>query len=475
MKRTILCLLLAAQLAAASCGSGAGTSETTKETTAAPIQNDYLEELVTDDFRGRTFTILDATDFPGQVYNMPDEELAGDIINDGLAARNRLIEERFGITIAYEQSNSAEAGIDSMRASVLAGDDDYQLVISKLMGGALGSVATEGVLADLCDIDELSLESEWWSRLMYDKMQLGGRMYFTAGDISPEIYNTPYAVFFNTSLLDEYGIDTDLHALVDMGEWTIDALQALTMPYGEDINGDNVMHTNDDFFGIVYQSNTLAATGWTAGAGVDLSYVEAGTIKLGLSSELCVNTVEKLRTLTCGIRYDDHNDIYNKAFMSDRALAMIHIVSFGVDSLRKMESDYTILPMPKYDAAVDGYRSPVNAWANAFAAIPLTADEDFAGTVTEALCYVSWRDLRPDVYDLVLKQKSARDEASARMLDLIYDNLYLDFNSLYNFGGTTDILANAIFGGGELLSGISAVAEKAQAEIDALTDAWIGE
>ncbi|MBE6613481.1 MAG: hypothetical protein E7632_13435, partial [Ruminococcaceae bacterium] len=317
MKRFLLLMLAAAMVSSCvSCGgesTGSNDATTAGGETNVPVA-DHLDDLVTDAYKGKTFSILDACHYPGQVYNAPADERTGDLVNDGLYKRNSLVEEKFGITFQYTETTTADEGITLLKNAILSGDDEYQLVISRLMGGALSSAATEGLLADLCSVDQLELSEPWWSHLMYENLRLNDKMYFTAGDISPEIYNTPYAVFFNLTLLDEYQIDTDFHQLVRDGKWTIDALYNATMQFEDDVNGDGKMHCNDDFFGITYQSNTLAATGWTAGAGVNMSTIEGGTIKLGLTDERATDLVEKLRTLTCKIQYDDHNDIYNKAF-----------------------------------------------------------------------------------------------------------------------------------------------------------------
>ena len=79
------------------------------------------------------------------------------------------------------------------------------------------------------------------------------------------------------------------------------------------------------------------------------------------------------------------------------------------------------------------------------------------------------------MYNLLLKEKSARDAGSQRMIDILLGAQYIDFNGLYDFGGTTSVLQKALYGKGELISGLEKVAEKAQKAIDTLQSEWTGE
>ena len=161
--------------------------------------------------------------------------------------------------------------------------------------------------------------------------------------------------------------------------------------------------------------------------------------------------------------------------LEDRAVAVMHTLAISKSTLRSMESDYYIMPMPKYDETQPDYRSFINAWSNAFIGIPITSDPGFSGNVTEALCWHSYKNLRADMYNLLLKEKSARDAGSQRMIDILLGAQYIDFNGLYDFGGTTSVLQKALYGKGELISGLEKVAEKAQKAIDTLQSEWTGE
>ena len=111
-----------------------------------------------------------------------------------------------------------------------------------------------------------------------------------------------------------------------------------------------------------------------------------------------------------------------------------------------MKSDYVIYPMPKYDENQSTYVSFINPWHRAFIAVPLVQeDPEMTGFITEVLEYVSVQNVRPAVIDITLKGKALRNNDSIAMLDLIFDTAYLDFNGIYNFGGSLQAVNNAIF------------------------------
>ena len=67
---------------------------------------------------------------------------------------------------------NAKTGTDALKKGVLAGDDEYTMCISTILGGTLGTIVSDGVLANLCDNEYLSLDKSWWSYLF--KKNLSG-------------------------------------------------------------------------------------------------------------------------------------------------------------------------------------------------------------------------------------------------------------------------------------------------------------
>lgn len=62
--------------------------------------------------------------------------------------------------------------------------------------------------------------------------------------------------------------------------------------------------------------------------------------------------------------------------------------------------------------------------------MPVTVkDSECVSAVLEGLAILGHQDIIPTYYDTVLKSKYARDEESAEMLDLIRENIIVDFGA----------------------------------------------
>jgi len=99
------------------------------------------------------------------------------------------------------------------------------------------------------------------------------------------------------------------------------------------------------------------------------------------------------------------NDDYSQepahmAFMQDRVYFLgTNLKNLRV--LRNMNSEYGILPYPKFDEAQENYISNVEGAATMLV-LPLTADGDFVGTIVEALARESYLNVIPAYYETTL-------------------------------------------------------------------------
>ena len=90
------------------------------------------------------------------------------------------------------------------------------------------------------------------------------------------------------------------------------------------------------------------------------------------------------------------------------------------------------------------------------------------GLVSEAMGYLSYRDVRNALYDTTMKVKISRDDINAKILDMIFDNTYIDMNGLFNFGGSTTLVFNTISKGTEFSSAYASREEMIAADIEKL-------
>lgn len=469
--KRLLTLLLAALLLTA-CGNG--TTETIAAETTTPVETapetTYIDTLGQKDFGGATYTYA----FGGRSTTIPlldphVGELTGEIMNDTLYNRDKWIEEEYNVSIAYLEDKDTQS---SIRNAVQAGDALCDVVIGSLADGksGLGAVVQQGVLYNLLDVPHLQLDKEWWSPLMYENVQYNGKMFFTSGDMAPFSYIGPACVYMNLDLALNYQVDeNEIYELVYDGNWTFDELYSRYNGLDNDLNGDGKMHCLDDFYGIVTEYNNLTSTLLLVANDVKLCETdESGKLAIHLNDERTVSVMDKMANYFQKIENNGDNTLlFDETFKFDRALFAVHYVESTLRRFRDMDSDYVILPMPKYDTDQESYVCYINPWVHAFVSVPLVVEDiERTGFITEVMEYKSVEMVRPAVYDVTLKGKALRNEDSLAMLDIVFDTTYIDFNGIYEFGGLLATVNGAIFYDKPYASAYAAAEAKANAALE---------
>ena len=81
------------------------------------------------------------------------------------------------------------------------------------------------------------------------------------------------------------------------------------------------------------------------------------------------------------------------------------------------------------------------------AAVPITcSDTEFVGLVMETMAYISYQTIGPATYEVALRGKAARDSESYEMMELIFRSLVFDLNTIFSFGGSSELLRAAVCG-----------------------------
>ena len=163
-------------------------------------------------------------------------------------------------------------------------------------------------------------------------------------------------------------------------------------------------------------------------------------------------------------------DIIDPAFTEGRVLfntaGLVRVTVF-----RAMETNFGILPLPKYDESQKEYNSMVSIGCANSIAIPTTANAERSGAVIEALSAESYYTLTPAYYDIVLKTKNARDDASSEMLDIIFDNRVFDIAYMFDWGGIIGSI-NGLKTDGNISSTIDSKLKAAEKELEKTLTAY---
>jgi hypothetical protein len=133
-------------------------------------------------------------------------------------------------------------------------------------------------------------------------------------------------------------------------------------------------------------------------------------------------------------------------FANDQILFVPAWLSFANSYFRNMQSDYAIIPYPKYDEAQEKYLTRVQDGVSLFC-IPTTCSKTEAvGACMEAMSAKSYMTVIPAYFEVAMKVKYARDDTSGKMLDIIRDGALLPFAQVYNesIGGPWNVMRELV-------------------------------
>ncbi len=453
----------AASVPPAADTTAAAAAETTAETTAETEVTDRVPEL---DFDGKEFRIASSqnTFYNGQANR---EELDGDVLNDAMYTRNREAESRFNVVIT-EYSEKAATVLTQVRNTITAGDEGYHTMM--IADRSTFGFALEGMLYEYGDIPYVDLDQPYWSQLGNGNMTIRNKLYGAFGDFSLPALDYTHLIAFNTAMVGSYGLESP-YDKVKADKWTLDAFSELGKAVLTDVNGDGQWGP-EDVYGHVGRPGLTFPNFWIASDALTVRKDGDGIPYFSApGDEKLVTIYEKVRRILYddGVFYaktEDTNTYYEKTtlFQDDQSLFADHTF-YTVSRLRDMDTDFGIVPYPKWDEAQDGYRSWVEGGCQTISVPINTPDLELSGALLEALCASSFRDVIPAYYEIALKQKYTRDTVSAEMFDTIRASRTFDLGDTFWCDTIRTPLARLITTGADLTSFLEANRTKIDATI----------
>ena len=401
-------------------------SEETVEIISEDPYAKYEDELGEYDFKGEEFKIQTFEDV--NIHNIIDtEEETGEILNDALYKRNRTIEERFNVII--KEVLTGNYNHDKTRNTLLAGDADAFDLFSERCPDALSNWQ-EGLAFSYEDIPVIDLSKPYWNQTMNKSITLGGIQYVALGDFNLNTYDITHTILFNKSMIQDFGLEIP-YMLVNSGKWTFTKMEEMMKAVILDLNGDGVMNENDRY-GYLAGPKQVLPCFWIAANTLSVGKNESDIPYLAMGSEKFVNAFDKTFSMLWdgGAYYlpkDNWADVPQEArdmFSNGQSLFM-DITFIVIENMRSTETDFGIIPYPKYDESQTNYVSRTEYYWT-FQVPSINNNLERAGVMLEALNSYSAKIVIPAYYDLALKTKFARDDESSQMLDLILSTAVID-------------------------------------------------
>lgn len=414
----------------------ANTAENATEAATVPEIPDNLPDR---DYEGYTFRIyLDENSYKDMYI---DEEV-GEIVDDAVYKRNKIVEERFNINFATVLHDSEwSRGMDGSK-SIKAGEDAFDLMLTHAR--IAYQYANQNMVIDwLAEMPYANLEAIWWNQDVNDDSTMFGKLYCTAGDISYRGLNCTFCMIFNKDLFKNLALDYPYDDVVN-GKWTLDKFISIVKSGSLDLNGDGQITPDADRYGLYagnvwgYPTNILYCGGDRVIAkGTD------GAPVLSVYSERTIDIFSKffdaLESGSVCVGGEAKNIWQNPGsidiFKGGRSLFTQTGMS-GLKNLRDMEEEIGVLPVPKYNESTPKYYSLVEAYGGLLTVPVTVSDFERTSIITEALCAEGYKIIVPAYYEKALKTKYSRDDESEIMLDYIKNSAVYDYGYMnYELAG----------------------------------------
>lgn len=429
-KIKVLCLLFLINMTilfvACSEAGKTGFDETSTASVTAADTNAETEEtcdLPDDlDFEGKLFTIIACDEDVPYTY-IETTEQNGDVINDAVYMRNLSAENQLNIKLEVVNIK----GIDTetpVKKSILAGDKAYDLISPHILQ-SISALVTQNLLQEFNDVPYIDLNKSWWNQIFAETMSIKGKIFYASGDI---IVPNARVIVFNKQMMADYNKE-DIYEVVLSGRWTIDKLGEYVKDMVIDKNSDGIYDKNDQY-AFSDLGNTGLATSFVHASDMLFLEVSGDSFRLTLTDEKMNVIINKLYDY---LYRDGNNKITNEDFGNGNVFFGSQVL-LKLQILRSYDTDFGIIPFPKYDEVQSKYYSSV--W-NGLLCIPVDVkDIDYTGAVLESMAYYSSKTLIPAYYEKLLDSKFVRDEESTEMLDIIFSGLIYDFGLCFdNFMG----------------------------------------
>ena len=471
MKKRILALLLAMLmvLPIVSCASDQTPSgnDTTNaqgnetadpsQTTPAETEPEYKPDLPEVKNDGEQLVILnrgpDASTY--KEVCIYAEEPTGDLVNDSVYRRNKIIEEKYGIEIVSVVKDNVS---DAIQISAQSQTDEYDIAFPQMR--LISSLSTSGYLYNLHDLNYVDFEKPYWDSNFNEDLTIHGKLYAMVSDIS--VMNLIYTrgIIFNRDLAEKNNLE-DPYTLVKNNEWTLDKMIEMAAAVSNDLNGDQV-YDDLDQYGVLTESSNYVY--FIASCGIDLIKQDAdGNLTVGFNNEKSINIIEKWRALytdqTHAIDYSDLGNTAGAATIGSKWLygrqifanGQILFLQNGASQFKElvefeMKDEYGILPQPKYDSEQERYYHLPDE-SSTVLVIPSTNDDyDRIAILVEDLAYYSNQTVLPAYYENVIKIRQSKVPEVAEMLDIIKNSMIYHLGLVYSIDVASTIITAASSG-----------------------------
>jgi hypothetical protein len=228
------------------------------------------------------------------------------------------------------------------------------------------------------EIPNIDMDKEYWDQSANKFLTINNYQPMSIGSFNIGTYDLAYALLFNKKLIGDLGLDSP-YQLVKSGEWTFDKMNEMMKSFTQDVNNDGIMDTTDNF-GYVAHSKMVVPNFYISAGEMSIKKDANDIPYLAVTEERFLSVWEKVYQ----IMYDEPNWYNTKnqdfdiptssitAFQENRALFM-DTSFFEIERLRNMETDFGIIPYPKFNSSQNQYYARISYYIPTI--VPVTNKE----------------------------------------------------------------------------------------------------
>lgn len=460
----LACLMLVgcmAELVACADSEGSDTSAPTQTSAADDGDDDDTvdaSETIEEEedpfenvnYQKRPFRILTSTNVASSGMGNSNFLIEGEkdavtnIVNDAVATRNSVVENKIGVTLEFTQLDVAYTGVfDKIRTYASAGIDEFDLVINDIYPFA--NLSIEGNFRNVLDPEftgfDFDNKSYWYKEYMDDMCLVEGYEYILAGDFFIDILRSAHLLLFNKDMYQTLHGNADPNEVYEWVlnyEWTYEKMLEMIQDAYQDKNSNG-----EKDYGDVYGFSILELWGSSIGLVVsaDPGFVtrdEDGTLTMTLGEN---NRAADLTEYLTKLAYDENacfgltSDAQILQDFTD-GLSLIcdyqRLGSLENAVLKDMQDGFGVLPCPMLYASDRKYNTATHDTTEVGAILQTSHDAEFVSTVIQVLNRETATELMPKYYGEALQVQYVTDPYASQMIQIIHDNISVSFILAYN-------------------------------------------
>ena len=400
------------------------------------------------DLEGEEITILirDNVLYSREWYKeSPEDEL-----DEAVAMRDSHVQKDLNVNIKYELVPDASRDTFATNFNKMIADDvnsgRHKYDIASISAYASTYASVRGYAANLKDIElfpyfDFSLPC--WNQSIVNNTTINGRLHYIAGDINISMFDSATILWFNRTLYSENREDNDPQNLMQYaidGKWTYADLYTLASRFY--IEGED---DKEGFYALGIYDSEYAAPYDAIPYAWNLDFVvknNEGTHSFSFeNNNKAEEALIKFRTLLDAKGTRKNASLEN--FAGGHYMFWASPIYWGSDdnyAIREMEDHYGILPIPKYEASQEKYRTTAKDNYNLITVLDhskstLSTKGGAVSAYLQLSAEESYMDVRPYYSMRIIIPASGASDVKIILNDIfnqIVDNIEFDYLSIYS-------------------------------------------